>query len=576
MVERHDHTEYDGVGSVPDVGSGVRTREYLCTTHLKMRSFRQLRNTDIRLFRKAFELFFIRAIMYRSMVYMGGKGRNNASRSNQTSHFGIMGGLAPSTNVAQGVKRFRLRRARNQQVIPLSPRPGLAFMREHGILSVNPAGSGGIGLTKVLVDRSMGPCNCIGGGGSGADGGEDNLGETGETNDLGQDNLVKDNSGAPVVDLSLYPASLPPPTYTMCDPGPDGFVYKQCPEGSTYHKGQGCFPAYKDTDGQGAGDCLPNGNCVSNDGAGMSVARGCPGYVQWIENKPWEDCYWRRHGKYSYCTPGTHSDDPSGGLNPRKMQPLPIQRPMPTRDSSLIWRDHYLNCDDQKGCGYQSADGNYVPPGTHIDGQLSAPPQALTSTPPIPPQKGLKLSSIGGHFLLHTWDLTLMPGGSGAQYGGGNPGTWAYYYSSDDIEVVVQYQPASDPFPPTSQKRVCGWNPALSCASAESKPCNKDTDCLSGQGCLKCAAPTPPAPQKWQPMAFVLAPPKSYNVIAFATKPPDVYAGGMGSTNADFTFYVSGIRGGQSGRDYWTKKLNVNLDGMEQSDVLATTQATDV
>ena len=34
-VERHDHTEYDGVGSVPDVGSGVRTREYLCTTHLK-------------------------------------------------------------------------------------------------------------------------------------------------------------------------------------------------------------------------------------------------------------------------------------------------------------------------------------------------------------------------------------------------------------------------------------------------------------------------------------------------------------------------------------------------------------
>jgi transglutaminase-like putative cysteine protease len=39
------------------------------------------------------------------MVYMGGKGKNNASRSNQTTHFGIMGGLAPSTNVAQGEKQ---------------------------------------------------------------------------------------------------------------------------------------------------------------------------------------------------------------------------------------------------------------------------------------------------------------------------------------------------------------------------------------------------------------------------------------------------------------------------------------
>ena len=33
---------------------------------------------------------------------MGGKSRYNAMRSNQTEHFGIMGGLAPSTNVAAG------------------------------------------------------------------------------------------------------------------------------------------------------------------------------------------------------------------------------------------------------------------------------------------------------------------------------------------------------------------------------------------------------------------------------------------------------------------------------------------
>ena len=97
------------------------------------------------------------------MVYMGGKGKNNASRSNQITHFGIMGGLAPSTNIAQGVKRFRLRRARNKQTIPLMPVPGLEYMKERDILSKNPAGSGGVGLSKVLVDRSMGPCNCGGG-----------------------------------------------------------------------------------------------------------------------------------------------------------------------------------------------------------------------------------------------------------------------------------------------------------------------------------------------------------------------------------------------------------------------------
>lgn len=94
------------------------------------------------------------------MVFMGGKGKNNSSRMNQVTHFGIMGGLAPSTNISQGTRMFRLKRARNQQVIPLGAGPGLEYMREQNILSKNPLGSGGVGLTNVLVNRSMGPCNC--------------------------------------------------------------------------------------------------------------------------------------------------------------------------------------------------------------------------------------------------------------------------------------------------------------------------------------------------------------------------------------------------------------------------------
>jgi len=101
------------------------------------------------------------------MVLSGpNKVSSSSSMTNQTCHFGIMGGLAPSVGLPAGVGMFRLRRARNKQPIPTGCIPGLEYMKEHDILSKNPAGSGGIGLTKVLVDRSMGPCNC--GAGKGA------------------------------------------------------------------------------------------------------------------------------------------------------------------------------------------------------------------------------------------------------------------------------------------------------------------------------------------------------------------------------------------------------------------------
>lgn len=86
------------------------------------------------------------------MVYMGGKAKNNSSRANQTSHYAVMGGIAPQ----RGVRRFMLRRARNRQTIPALPKPGLQYMRDHDILSRNPVGSGGIGRIKNIVDLSVG------------------------------------------------------------------------------------------------------------------------------------------------------------------------------------------------------------------------------------------------------------------------------------------------------------------------------------------------------------------------------------------------------------------------------------
>lgn len=81
-----------------------------------------------------------------------------ASTTNQTSIFGVMGGLAPNG----GRKRFMFRSARNRQNIPLRPDAGLSYMERNGLLSTNPTGSGGVGLTRLLVDRSLGPCNCAG------------------------------------------------------------------------------------------------------------------------------------------------------------------------------------------------------------------------------------------------------------------------------------------------------------------------------------------------------------------------------------------------------------------------------
>ena len=448
-----------------------------------------------------------------------------ASMISQTSHFGIMGGLAPSTNIAQGVKRFRLRRARNRQTIPLMPGPGLAFMREHGLLSVNPAGSGGVGLTKVLVDRSMGPCNC----GSGeSDGGgsskiAENGGEIGGTNDLGQD-----NSGELELDLALgsYPKSLPPPMYTLFEPGPGGFEQKDCPPNSKYYDAQGCYPE----------NCTPQGNCRGKT-KDMGPSQGgvfCPGTYPW-QTPPWDQCYWgqRANGDwYPFSNAGP-------GL------PLPIHRPNDPSDlnsnGKFIWRNHYLSCDDA-ACGCMDCtEWNYkaatvdpatgkpktIHANTGFEEQLAEPPQGfLYANHPKPLRKELRVDSpYAGTF----WLLELMPGGSGAQGAigsdgpGANPGTWAFYFGGADMDVVVQYQPASE----------FSDNP----------------------------------PYKWLPMAFVLAP-GSTHVIAYASKPVAAYPV-QSNDNVRFDFKMSGIRD----PTYWKNKLKVNLDGRPPDEIVVSIDA---
>ena len=89
---------------------------------------------------------------------MQGKARYNASRTNQTSHYGIMGGLAPMG----GTQQFLMRSSTRRLVIPPGAIEGKAYMEEHDILSKNPAGSAMIGRNATLVNRGIGPCECTG------------------------------------------------------------------------------------------------------------------------------------------------------------------------------------------------------------------------------------------------------------------------------------------------------------------------------------------------------------------------------------------------------------------------------
>ena len=80
-----------------------------------------------------------------------GRARGNAKRTHQTSHFGIMGGLAPTRNVANSTLRaYREGHAKLLQDIPPGPVEGLRYMMGDNplhkyLLSRNPASSGGVG-----------------------------------------------------------------------------------------------------------------------------------------------------------------------------------------------------------------------------------------------------------------------------------------------------------------------------------------------------------------------------------------------------------------------------------------------
>ena len=80
------------------------------------------------------------------MVLSGGKGTHNASRSNQTSHFGDMGGTPRMTgHRASIIRRLQINTG---TPVPTGAVAGPAYRASRGLLSVNPQGSGGIGKTQ--------------------------------------------------------------------------------------------------------------------------------------------------------------------------------------------------------------------------------------------------------------------------------------------------------------------------------------------------------------------------------------------------------------------------------------------
>jgi hypothetical protein len=109
-----------------------------------------------------------------------------ASMANQTSHLGIMGGLAKGRTAGASGNR-----ATNKLVIPRGAAKGLAYMQMRGILSRNPQGSGGVG--KVVKSK---PCNCKGLGKTKVEGG-----------DLGGDLGGEGSGGVPVSQKRKIPVT---------------------------------------------------------------------------------------------------------------------------------------------------------------------------------------------------------------------------------------------------------------------------------------------------------------------------------------------------------------------------------
>lgn len=87
------------------------------------------------------------------MVYMSGSkmARHAASLTNQTTIFGIMGGIPSRTNRrVSSIRALQIHSTSSLAGMPTRPGPGLEYMRRLGILSVNPQASGGVGKRVLL------------------------------------------------------------------------------------------------------------------------------------------------------------------------------------------------------------------------------------------------------------------------------------------------------------------------------------------------------------------------------------------------------------------------------------------
>jgi len=88
------------------------------------------------------------------------KARNAASMSNQTSHYGIMGGTVSLTGKTWAVRNALIRRGTYCDCIPPGPAAGLVYMKQKQLLSVNPQCTGGVGRLSNTRYGGCGKCNC--------------------------------------------------------------------------------------------------------------------------------------------------------------------------------------------------------------------------------------------------------------------------------------------------------------------------------------------------------------------------------------------------------------------------------
>lgn len=249
------------------------------------------------LFRKFFILRY--CIMPSKKVSM------TASMSNQTSHFGIMGGI----HNRKISSRSSLNRVTSRLTIPAGAVAGLRYMKMKNLLSRNPVGSGGVGRMFTVRPR-----------GSGGSGGGNVVGIAEDSSGICSTHNM-DETTCYYCGGEWYSNETVPPNFGHCQQVPACKSNpKVCPSGEMLSEYNECLPICTSSGPPGG-----SGHCVGfHDGPCYNDTHGCfTKHFQWSCDSLANKCGTR---EWARGIGGAGADDCTDNGQPKYSNQIPNTR----------------------------------------------------------------------------------------------------------------------------------------------------------------------------------------------------------------------------------------------------------